>query len=210
MRTNGYVASFIALSPTVNTQVVILVTIYHPRGDTHQGSQVAGPVIKQILSEVLPYLGVASENTSSSPVTTKNTSSILPDVRNKTIKDAKDILKNAGFYIKITGDEDEDTTLVIDQVPKPGVTLLEDSTIYLFTSNNNIRTTSIVPNLKGMNSAQVINSIQASNLNVVIDGSGTVVNQDIASRKRSRTRNCSNSNIAARNRYRILIYGGTI
>lgn len=166
---NGYVASFIALSPTVNTQVVILVTIYNPKGDSHQGSQVAGPVIKQILSEVLPYLGVASENTSSS-ATTKYKTSILPDVRNKTIKDAKDTLKNAGFYVKITGDEDENTTLVVDQVPKPGVTLLEDSTIYLFTSNNNIRNTTTVPNLKGMNSAQVINSIKASNLNVVIDG----------------------------------------
>ena len=36
----GYVASFIAMSPTVNTQVVILVTIYDPKGFSHQGSQV--------------------------------------------------------------------------------------------------------------------------------------------------------------------------
>ena len=62
----GYVASFIAMSPTINTQVVILVTIYNPKGTSHQGSQVAGPVVKQILSEVLPYLGVISENTGSS------------------------------------------------------------------------------------------------------------------------------------------------
>ena len=46
----GYVASFIAVSPTVNTQVVVLVTIYDPKGESHQGSQVAGPVVKQILS----------------------------------------------------------------------------------------------------------------------------------------------------------------
>ena len=181
----GYVASFIAMSPTVNTQVVVLVTLYDPKGDSHQGSQVAGPVVKQILSEVLPYLGVVSENTSDSSSSTFNNSNLLPDVRNKTIEEAKALLKDSGFKVKITGDEDEATTLIVDQVPKPGVTLLEGSTIYLYTSNNNVRATAIVPNLKGMSSAQVINSIQASNLNVILDGSGTVVSQDIAARKRS-------------------------
>lgn len=186
----GYVASFIGMSPTVNTQVVVLVTIYDPKGDSHQGGQVAGPVVKQILSETLPHLGVASDNTSSSDTTTSSRESVtLPDVRNKTIVEAKSLLKNSGFKVKITGDEDESTTLIVDQVPKPGVSLLEDSTVYLYTSNNNVRSTTTVPNLKGMTSAQVLNSIQASNLNVVLDGTGIVVSQDIASRKRNRARN---------------------
>ena len=94
-----------------------------------------------------------------------------------------EILKSAGFKVKIEGNEDTATTLIIDQVPKPGVTLLENSTIYLYTTNNNIRLTTIVPNLKGMSSAQVINSMQAANLNVIIDGTGTVVSQNIASGK---------------------------
>ena len=179
----GYVASFIAMSPTVNTQVVVLVTIYDPKGDSHQGSQVAGPVVKQILSEVLPYLGVVSENTANSSSSNSSKSNLLPDVRNKTIEEAKALLKDSGFKVRITGDEDEKTTLIVDQVPKPGVTLLEDSVIYLYTSNNNVREVTKVPNLKGMSSAQVINSIQASNLNVILDGSGTVVSQDIAAGK---------------------------
>lgn len=194
----GYVASFIAMSPTVNTEVVVLVTIYNPKGDSHQGSQVAGPVVKQILSEVLPYVGVASNNTSTTNSTTKKVA-ILPDVRNKTISEARSILKSSGFNVKITGDEDENSTLIIDQVPKPGVSLVENSTIYLYTSNNNVRNTAKVPNLKGMSYAQVLNSIKASNLNVVIDGLGTVVSQDIAARERSRTRNCHNSYFASRN-----------
>ena len=179
----GYVASFIAMSPTVNTQVVVLVTIYNPKGDSHQGSQVAGPVVKQILSEVLPYIGVASEGDGNTTKGTTLKSNLLPDVRNKTIEEATEALKSAGFKVKITGDEDATTTLVLDQVPKPGVTLLENSTIYLYTANNNIRLQATVPNLKGMSSAQVVNSIQAANLNVIIDGSGTVVNQNIPSGK---------------------------
>ena len=181
----GYVASFVAMSPTVNTQVVVLVTIYDPKGDSHQGSQVAGPVVKQILQEVLPYVGVASNTTSdnSSNSSSSTKSSILPDVTNKTISEAKKLLKNSGFNVKIAGDEDENTTLIVDQMPKPGVTLLEGSTIYLYTSNNNVRTSTTVPDFKGMSYAQVINSSQASGLNVIIDGSGSVVTQDISPEK---------------------------
>jgi stage V sporulation protein D (sporulation-specific penicillin-binding protein) len=179
----GYVASFIAMSPTVNTQVVVLVTIYDPKGDSHQGSQVAGPVVKQILSEVLPYVGVASDNSSETSYNKTTETTTLPDVRNKSIEEAKSVLKNSGFNIKISVDEDVTTTLIVDQVPKPGVPLVENSTIYLYTSNNNVRTPTTVPDLKGMSSAQVINSIKASNLNVIIDGLGTVVSQDISSGK---------------------------
>lgn len=154
----GYVASFIAMSPTVNTQVVILVTIYDPKGTSHQGSQVAGPVVKQILSEALPYIGVVSENTDNSYNNNLYASSTLPDVRNRTISKAKEVLRDSNFNIKYIGNEDLDNTLVIDQVPKPGVKLLNNSTIYIYTANNNIRETTIVPDFKGMSSAQVVNS----------------------------------------------------
>ena len=54
----GYVASFAAMSPVENTKLVVLVTLYDPHGASHQGGTVAGPVAGQILSEVLPYLGI--------------------------------------------------------------------------------------------------------------------------------------------------------
>ena len=54
----GYVASFVALSPVQNSQVVILVTLYDPTEKSYQGSRTAGPTISKILTEVLPYLGV--------------------------------------------------------------------------------------------------------------------------------------------------------
>lgn len=54
----GYTTSFVAISPIENTQIVILVTLYDPTGDSHQGGQTAAPVVSNILSEVLPYLGI--------------------------------------------------------------------------------------------------------------------------------------------------------
>ena len=55
---SGYTTSFVAITPIENTQVVILVTLYDPKGDSHQGGQTAAPVVSQILTEVLPYLGI--------------------------------------------------------------------------------------------------------------------------------------------------------
>ena len=60
---------------------------------------------------------------------------------------------------------------------------MSKNSVPIDTANNNIRLQATVPNLKGMSSAQVVNSIQAANLNVIIDGSGTVVNQNIPSGK---------------------------
>lgn len=54
----GYVASFAAISPVENAQVAILLTLYAPNGKSHYGGQTAGPVIANMLSEILPYLGI--------------------------------------------------------------------------------------------------------------------------------------------------------
>ncbi len=54
----GYITSFVAISPIENTQIVILATLYDPNGDSHQGGQTAAPLVSEILSEVLPYLGI--------------------------------------------------------------------------------------------------------------------------------------------------------
>ena len=55
---SGYVASFVGISPVENTDVVVLVTLYKPQGVSHQGGQTAGPVVANILSEILPSLGI--------------------------------------------------------------------------------------------------------------------------------------------------------
>jgi stage V sporulation protein D (sporulation-specific penicillin-binding protein) len=87
----GYVASFVGLSPTVNTQVVVLVALYNPKANSYQGGTIAGPVVSQILSEVLPYLGINSNSNTNSTNTTEYKTISVPDVRNKTLSEARTI-----------------------------------------------------------------------------------------------------------------------
>lgn len=59
---DGYVASFLAISPVENTKIVLLVILKKPTGSNHNGGQIAAPTAGKMLREILPYLGVESGN----------------------------------------------------------------------------------------------------------------------------------------------------
>lgn len=59
---DGYVASFLAMSPVENTRIVLLVILNNPKGKQHNGGQIAAPAASNMLAEILPYLGVESGN----------------------------------------------------------------------------------------------------------------------------------------------------
>ena len=170
-----YVASFLGLSPTVNAQVVILVALYNPKGDSFQGGEIAGPVVGQILSEILPYIGVASTSNSASDYETKT----MPDLENKTIAEARDLLQSYGFIVNVDSSA-EDSELVTNQMPRKGSNLLEGANVFLYTQNSNVATSVTVPNFRGMSVSEAINAASEYKLNIVLDGSGKVISQDIA------------------------------
>lgn len=60
---SGYTTSFAAISPVEDAKLAILVTLYDPKGGSHQGGQTAAPVVSKILSEVLPYWGIEPDET---------------------------------------------------------------------------------------------------------------------------------------------------
>ena len=172
----GYVASYVAISPVEDTKIVLLLTLYDPQGKNgYQGGQVAGPVVSQMLSEILPYLGIVSDSTSDS-----NSSNYItvPNVKNKTVAEAEKTLKNSGFKVKTYVNGDANTVLVEDQNPKPGSSLPKNSLIILYGERSTTSTSVAVPDLKGMNASQATSALQSQNLNINIEGSGIVITQD--------------------------------
>ena len=49
-------ASFAAISPVENAEIAILLTLYDPSGKSYFGGQTAGPVIANMLSEIILHL----------------------------------------------------------------------------------------------------------------------------------------------------------
>lgn len=168
-----YVASFVAISPVESPEVVVLVTLYGPQGKSHHGGTVAGPVVSQILEEVLPYLEIPSDATGNE--TTVDTTT-LPNVKNKTVAEAKKIIEKQGFTCKVSG---KDTDLVTEQMPREGTNLVDNAIVLLYTEGNDTRVSQTVPDLKGMTYAQAKSALKEKNLNIKATGSGIVTTQDI-------------------------------
>ena len=177
----GYVASFLAIAPVENTKVAVLLTLYDPAENNNYGGQIAAPVVAQVLSEVLPYMEIPSNNTAITTTPTDAHNSLqtitLPDVQGKTTAQAIKILEEAGFKCDTNNADD---VVVSEQVPKPGASLIRGSIIKLYSSSETERFPVSVPNVKGNTPTKAKNILLNEKLNVKIVGpeSGKVVSQE--------------------------------
>lgn len=170
--------SYIAIAPYNDAEISILVVLYNPQVKSSYGSTLVAPIVGNMLSEILPYMGIAAEGTSSG--TSSNNELIsVPDIKNKTITEATKILQNAGFKVNYSGTEDANSTIVKEQVPVADSKLYSNSTIILYTAKNRTRTSVNVPDLTGLSLAQARSTLSSLNLNLKYVGSGTVSSQDI-------------------------------
>ena len=169
---DGYVASFIAIAPVENVEIVVLLTLYAPQVSNHYGGSIAAPAVSQILTEVLPYLDIPSnDNIDSSNIETIST----PDVVNKTVAEAQKILQEAGLEYSTSASADD---IVKEQVPPKGTALTEGGIVKLYVEGNDERVSQSVPDLKGVTFEQAQIMLKAKNLNISSTGSGIVIAQD--------------------------------
>lgn len=172
-KNEGYTASFVAISPTENPELVLLITLYDPQGPKgYSGNTVAAPVAAQMLKEILPYMQISTDNSESTSTTKTIT---LPNVTNKTVAEAEKLLKNAGFTVSTSASS---TDIVTEQYPTKGYELVKGSIVKLYTETENTRVSKQVPDLTGKSLYQVKTLLKELNLNYSVTGSGTVVSQE--------------------------------
>lgn len=170
--------SFVAIAPYKEAEISILVVLYEPQTSRSYGSTLVAPVVGNMLSEILPYMGVAAEDSNSS-TSSNNELVSVPNIKNKTLTEATKILQNSGFKVSYSGDENANSTIVTEQVPSADTKLYSNSTIVLYTSKNSVRTSVTVPDLTGLSLAQARSTLASLNLNLKYVGSGTVASQDV-------------------------------
>ena len=144
----GYAVSYLAVAPADEPEVIGLVVIYNPDVENPYGSRIAAPILSKILTDVLPYMGIASDksNTSSAGAVSAKTTKV-PDVINKTVTEAKKALENLGYKVITKDNGNNNSILVTEQVPAKGSVVIDGATIVLYTEENNVRTSVTVPNL---------------------------------------------------------------
>ncbi len=164
-RGNGkYIASFIAFAPADDPKVACLVILDQPEiGMPYYGGTIAAPVVKNIMDETLNYLGVEPKYSESE----KEYIDIeVPDLSGKTVTEARQILNQLGFNIRVKGDGET----VADQIPKAHTQLAADSTIVVYTDGTKVERTIAVPDIIGETAANATAYLIGEGLNARIRG----------------------------------------
>ena len=126
-RSGKYIASFMSFAPAENPQVMALVLIDEPQG-VYYGGTVAGPVMQELLQNILPYLGIEPKYNEKEAEAAADLKTTVPDLKGMTINEAKTALFQAGLSAEV----ETEGELVERQVPPPGETVNKGTKILLY------------------------------------------------------------------------------
>jgi len=156
-----YVASFIGMAPANDPELICLVAIDEPTGELYQGSQIAAPVVRNILEDTLAYMGYEKQFDASEDLSQVE----VPEVRNMSANDAAVAVSDLGFGYRVIGEGE----IIDQQFPKPGASLAKGSTILLYTEGTTIEKIEL-PDFTGMTLADVRTQLRELGLNLEILG----------------------------------------
>lgn len=128
-RSGKYIASFVSAAPMENPEVLVLTLVDEPKG-AYYGGQVTGPPTKELLSNILPYLGIEPDYNEEEIELEGVPKVVVPDLINLTIDEAKKLLKENNLDYEIRGETEGQ--LIINQFPLPGESVNQNSEIILF------------------------------------------------------------------------------
>ncbi len=159
------IASFIGFAPANDPEIVCLIMLDEPQVDNKYGGTIAAPIAGELIEDILDYLGFEKQYTEDEEAEVKTE---VPDVRDVSVADAKAMITDSNLYVTVKGSGDT----VVDQLPKPGVMLAEESTVILYTEELEEEETVTVPNLKGMSVSDAKYTLELRGLNFEVAGAG--------------------------------------
>lgn len=157
-----YVASFVGFAPANDPEIIGLVMLDEPMGDSHMGGQIAAPTFKKIFDQVLRYMDIEPQYTDEDLQTNEKT---VPNVEGLKREEIAKAFGESGLKYNIIGSGDR----VLNQVPKGGSTLSEGSTVALYTEKDKTATV-IVPDVKGRTATDANIILTNAGLNMKVFG----------------------------------------
>lgn len=144
------VVSFMCFAPADDPQYIMLITMDTPSrttGTFPSGGNMVAPTASQIMSEILPVLGVEPDYTADQLA---GADAAVPNVVGQELETARSKLENAGFAFRTVGSGETVTA----QTPEGGAIVPNNASIVLYLGeekNNDLRA---VPNVIGMTAAE--------------------------------------------------------
>ena len=170
------VASFAAVLPANDPEILVYVMLDDPNtARTDYSSILAAPVVGNIISEIAPYLGIATDGVDRSGTTVK-----VPNLTGKEWSNAQVQLNIKGLKHQLAESESDQTAaLVTYQYPRAGAEVPYGTTVYLYTDTYEGKHAE-VPDVTGKSADFARQMLNAAGLNCTVEGSGTVQSQSEA------------------------------
>lgn len=156
---NTYVSSYCAFYPAEDPEIIMLVMIDEPTNGLYYGSAVAAPVVSEVFTQVLPYLGYYAQY---SEEELENLDVNVPDVEGADINKAKNTLVGLGLEVNVIGEGDT----VIRQVPSSSEAMPKGCTVVLYTEENYEEDMVLVPDLSDMTLSEANKKLSKLGLNL--------------------------------------------
>lgn len=148
------IVSFVGIAPMDDPRYIVLVALDTPSTETGyyiSGGQMGAPTVRDVLADILPYLGIEPDYTEEEAALADVS---VPDLTGMTAQEAKEALAEKNLTFRSQGDEE----VVTDQVPAAGATVPGGSEMILYFGEEQPDTEVIVPDVVGKD-AETANQI---------------------------------------------------
>lgn len=170
---NVHIGSFLGFAPADDPRIALLVIVDEADTPVDYGGTTAAPFARQILEDVLPYLGYQPNGEDDSePVQ-------VPDVTGLPLWEARRTLSSLGLKVL----DDGGSGSVTAQMPSAGAKLRTGGQMMLYTYEEALPETETlvcVPEVSGKSIASAASLLRQRGLEMEIDGSGFAVSQEPA------------------------------
>lgn len=165
------IVSFVGIAPMDDPKYICLVALDTPSRSTGyyiSGGQMGAPTVRDVLADMLPYLGVMPEEAETAGT------AVMPEVLGLTVSEAKEQLQEQDLQCRTIGDGGT----VTHQIPAAGAELPAGSETVLYLDEAPETTETQVPDVKGLTPEEANSRLTQAGLYMKVigpqRGSGTI------------------------------------
>ena len=166
-----YISSMAAMAPVDSPEITAFVSIDEPSNGAYYAGVVTAPLMKILLTDIFNYMD--SEFSEDYNAVVREV--LIPEIRGKSIEEAKKILKDVNLEYNIEGSGE----IVTNTQPYPGYTVKEGSKITIYTGDAVDNNKVSMPDLIGLSVTSAKDILDDLGIKYSLEGDGFVIDQSI-------------------------------
>ena len=166
-----YISSMAAMAPIDSPEITAFISIDEPSNGAYYAGVVTAPLMKILLTDIFNYMD--SEFSEDYNAVARDI--LIPEIRGKSIEEAKKILKHVNLEYNIEGSGKS----VTNTQPYPGYTVKEGTKITIYTGDAVDNNKVSMPDLTGFSVTSAEDVLDNLGIKYILEGDGFVIDQSI-------------------------------